>query len=62
MFSHAIHHMQQEWDQAQTFQAALDIASSIGIASVPIPLSATPVVVDMVAVDQSVPNPPVSGN
>ena len=28
--------MQQEWDQAQTSQAVHDIASSIGIVSIPI--------------------------
>ena len=62
VFSHAIHHMQQEWDQAHASQAALDIASSIGIASVPTPPSAALVVVDEVAVDQLVLNPSVSGN
>ena len=38
-FSHAIQHMQQEWDQAQASQASHDITSSIGIVSIPIPTS-----------------------
>ena len=36
-FSHAIQYMQQEWNQAQASQVAHDIASSIGIVSIPIP-------------------------
>ena len=44
VFSHAIQHMQNEWDQAHASQAAQNIASSIVMASLLIPSSAAPVV------------------
>ena len=56
MFSHTIQHMQQEWDQVFAFQAVQDIASSIGIASLPIPPSIALVVVAEAAIDQLAPN------
>ena len=55
-------HIQQEWDQAYVSQAAQDIASSIGIASLSIPLSVAPVVVAEAVSDQLAPNLSESGN
>ena len=54
--------MQQEWDQAHASQAAHEIASSIGIVSLPIPLSDAPVHVVEAAYDPLAPNFTGSGH
>ena len=54
--------MQQEWNQAQASQAAPDIASSIGIMSIPIPASDTSTQIAETAYDPLAPTSIGSGN
>ena len=61
-FSYAIQYMQQEWDQAHASQAAHEIASSISIASLPIPPPDVPAHVAEAAYDPLAPSSTDSGN
>ena len=61
-FSHVIQHMQQEWDQAHASQAAHEIASSIGIVSLPIPTPDASAQVAEIAYDPLAPTFTGSGN